>query len=218
MNIDIIRSFVRKKLEKDSTGHDYSHILRVENNATELMEDEKFTSEEVNIIIAAILLHDIIDYKVSEDIEKSHTEVINILKKSSATKEEVDEINHIINNMSFSKNLSKKKQLSKLGQIVQDADRLDAIGAIGIARTFYYGGSKGSAFYDNSQPLLESELNESIYKKGSSVINHFYEKLLKIKDLMNTEKGKFEAEKRTKFMEDFLAEFYREIPSIKNSK
>lgn len=218
MNIDIIRSFVRKKLEKDSTGHDYNHILRVENNATELMEDEKFTSEEVNIIIAAILLHDIIDYKVSEDIEKSHTEVINILKKSSATKEEVDEINHIINNMSFSKNLSEKKQLSKLGQIVQDADRLDAIGAIGIARTFYYGGSKGSAFYDNSQPLLESELNESIYKKGSSVINHFYEKLLKIKDLMNTEKGKFEAEKRTKFMEDFLAEFYREIPSIKNSK
>ena len=182
------------------------------------MEDEKFTSEEVNIIIAAILLHDIIDYKVSEDIEKSHTEVVNILKKSSATKEEVDEINHIINNMSFSKNLSEKKQLSKLGQIVQDADRLDAIGAIGIARTFYYGGSKGSAFYDNSQPLLESELNESIYKKGSSVINHFYEKLLKIKDLMNTEKGKFEAEKRTKFMEDFLAEFYREIPSIKNSK
>lgn len=211
MNVNLIREFVIEKLKNDFTGHDFAHIQRVEKNAIKLSDNMNFSKNQLDIIIASVLLHDVIDYKVTNDVEKAKKEVREILLKSNALNKEIEIIEDTINNISFSKNLSEKKELTIYGKIVQDADRLDAIGAIGIARTFYYGGSKGSPFYDETRPLSNQELNEENYKKNSSVINHFYEKLLKLKDLMNTEQGKKEAKIRTTFMENFLKQFYKEI-------
>lgn len=211
MNIELIRKFVEEKLSSDKTGHDLAHIRRVENNALRLCEEENFTDDEISIIIAAVLLHDVIDYKLVDDVEKASREVHDILIMSGANGDEIEEIEDIINNMSFSKNLIERKKLSKYGEIVQDADRLDAIGAIGIGRTFYYGGAKGHAFYDDTTPTDLVNPTEDDYKNSATVINHFYEKLLKLKDLMNTDSAKKEAEIRTEFMKKFLEQFYREI-------
>ena len=116
----------------------------------------------------------------------------------------------IIDHLSFSKNLSEKQVLSQEGQIVQDADRLDAIGAIGIARTFYYGGHVGNPMYDPELPP-RTQMDAAAYRsERSTVINHFYEKLLLLESKMNTETGRRLARKRTAFMEQFLQEFFDE--------
>lgn len=210
MNIKKIRKFMIKKLSNDKTGHDIKHIERVENNATKIIKDYDLSQSDTEIIIASILLHDIIDYKITDDIQKSTDEVIEILHKSDASNSQIDEILYIINNMSYSKNIEFKKELSLLGQIVQDADRLDAIGAIGIARTFYYGGCKSHTMYDLDNKS-NKDLTEEEYKKTSNAISHFHDKLLKLKDLMNTDAAKKEAELRHKFMLEFLDAFKREI-------
>lgn len=211
MNLDIIREFVEDKLKDEGTGHDLLHINRVEKNALKIMETINLTQEEKDIVIASVLLHDIADYKVTDKVEKELIEIDNILTIAEVNSVEEKEIKEIINNISFSKNLDSKKELSELGMIVQDADRLDAIGAIGIARTFYYGGSKGSLFYDDKTPNSIVNIDESTYKKSSTVINHFYEKLLKLESLMNTTEAKIEARKRTNFMQEFLQNFFEEI-------
>lgn len=121
-------------------------------------------------------------------------------------------------NISYSKNLSKNRELSQLGKIVQDADRLDALGAVGIARAFYYGGSKNHSLYNDTEPRPTDQLTEDNYREQRSVINHFYEKLLHLKNSMNTPLGKQTAQERTKFMEDYLIQFDQETKINESTK
>lgn len=211
MDIKKVEAYVKNKLEADKTGHDYQHIKRVVNNCKKIYENMSISDEDKNIIISAALVHDLIDYKLIDDIEKEKNKLIGLLEESNYKDSQIKEIIYIIENMSFSANIDGKKELSLLGKIVQDADRLDAIGAIGIARTFYYGGSKGHHMYDDLNKNQVRDLNKEEYLKGSTVIDHFYEKLLKIKDLMNTKEGLKIAEERHKFMEEYLDNFYREV-------
>ena len=211
MNITKIEAYVKNKLETDKTGHDYQHIKRGVNNCKKIYKNMDLSEEDKNIIISAALVHDLIDYKLVENIEKEKSKLIEVLEESDYRENQIDEIIYIIENMSFSANIDGKKELSLLGQIVQDADRLDAIGAIGIARTFYYGGSKGNHMYDDLNKDQVRDLNKEEYLKGSTVIDHFYEKLLKIKDLMNTKEGLKIAEERHSFMQEYLDNFYNEV-------
>src|SRR5699024_10806706 len=137
-------------------------------------------------------------------------------RDNDATERQIDEILYIIQNLSCSKNIDQKQNLSFLGQIVQDADRLDAIGAIGTARAFYYGGSKKHLIYDDTRPRKAEDITEENYREQNSVVNHFFEKLLILKDSMNTEKGRKVAVHRTEFMKQFLDELFDEIKDSDN--
>jgi len=205
-----IQEFAKATLEDDTTGHNWKHALRVEKNAKKISPSE-LDAEEIEIIRTACWLHDTIDDKISDSKRKSIADVANLLDDNNATDEQKREILYIIQNLSYSKNLEEKRELSHLGQIVQDADRLDALGAIGIARTFYYGGHKGNPIYDEERPRRQEELTEANYRDQTSVVNHFFEKLLLLENTMNTEPGKVEAVKRTKLMREFLETFFKEI-------
>lgn len=211
MNINAIKEFAKTTLEDDTTGHDWQHALRVEQNAQNIMPDD-LTETQTQIILAACWLHDTIDDKLAAEKRKTPGEIRTFLEQEGATAFQTEEILHIIQHLSYSKNLDSKQELSLLGQIVQDADRLDAIGAIGIARAFYFGGHKGHALYDETAPRNLEALTADNYRKETSVLNHFYEKLLLLKDTMNTEAGQREAVERTHFMKRFLDQFYKEIP------
>ena len=210
MNLVAIREFAKGVLEGDKTGHDWNHALRVEKNVHKIMPPG-LDEAELEVIRAACWLHDTIDEKLAQSRQKSVSEIEELLVKNGATLAQIDEVLDIIQNLSYSKNLETKKELSLAGQIVQDADRLDAIGAIGIGRAFYYGGSQGDAMYTDDVPRSLEKLTASNYRKGSSVLNHFYEKLLLLESQMNTEAGKFEAKKRTNFMKEYLEQLAREI-------
>ena len=210
MKLDAIKNFAQSVLGDDTTGHDWKHALRVENTAR-LLSSSDFLNDEMETILASCWLHDTIDDKLDDDKRQTVEMIEQLLLENDASADQVKEILHIIQNLSYSKNLEKKRELSVLGQIVQDADRLDAIGAIGIARTFYYGGHKKHALYDDSSPRDVADLNEETYRAESSVLNHFYEKLLLLEETMNTEAGKHEAAIRTDFMKEFLERFYKEI-------
>ncbi|HZK23406.1 MAG TPA: HD domain-containing protein [Atopostipes sp.] len=210
MNLVAIREFAKNVLEGDKTGHDWNHALRVEKNVHKIMPPG-LDEAELEVIRAACWLHDTIDKKLAQSRQKSVGEIEELLVKNGATLAQIDEVLDIIQNLSYSKNLETKKELSLAGQIVQDADRLDAIGAIGIGRAFYYGGSQGDAMYTDDVPRSLEKLTASNYRKGSSVLNHFYEKLLLLESQMNTEAGKFEAKKRTNFMKKYLEQLAREI-------
>ncbi len=210
MNLVAIREFAKNVLEGDKTGHDWNHALRVEKNVHKIMPPG-LDEAELEVIRAACWLHDTIDEKLAQSRQKSVNEIEELLVKNGATLAQIDEVLDIIQNLSYSKNLETKKELSLAGQIVQDADRLDAIGAIGIGRAFYYGGSQGDAMYTDDVPRSLEKLTASNYRKGSSVLNHFYEKLLLLENQMNTEAGKFEAKKRTNFMKEYLEQLAREI-------
>ena len=210
MDLVAIRKFAKNVLEGDKTGHDWNHALRVEKNVHKIMPPG-LDEAELEVIRAACWLHDTIDEKLAQSRQKSVSEIEELLVKNGATLAQIDEVLDIIQNLSYSKNLETKKELSLAGQIVQDADRLDAIGAIGIGRAFYYGGSQGDAMYTDDVPRSLEKLTASNYRKGSSVLNHFYEKLLLLESQMNTEAGKFEAKKRTNFMKEYLEQLAREI-------
>lgn len=206
--IEKIDSFVKEKLQNDLTGHDYAHITRVVSMSKKLMEDQ---SEKVNqfVILAAGYLHDVIDEKLVENQETAERQVANFLRELSVDDYDIAHIFDIITHMSFSDNLEHKYKLSLEGQIVQDSDRLDAIGAIGIARTFYYGGAHGHVMYDPSiKPRQDMSHDE--YRDNKTVINHFYEKLLLLKKDMNTPLAKRIAEERTEHMQTFLTKFESE--------
>lgn len=211
MNLTIIHEFMIRHLQNDATGHDVLHIDRVEKIAERIARAEGIDEYGLQIIRAAVYLHDVIDEKVTHSVEQTIDDVRHVLKSAEAHDEEIEIIMDIILNMSYSKNIEQKKTLTHLGQIVQDADRIDALGAIGIARTFYYAGSKGSAIYDATPPIPADELTESKYRQNTSAINHFYEKLLLLKDTMNTVTGKKLADERTELMKHFLTSFDAEI-------
>ncbi|WP_129045654.1 HD domain-containing protein [Companilactobacillus metriopterae] len=201
--------FIKKYMSEDPTGHDVYHSKRVAKMAKKLVNFDKLTlsEEEVKILLSASYLHDVIDDKLTESKDIRIKEVEKFLVDNHV---DVDAVMDIILNMSYSDNLKNKKKLSTIGQYVQDADRLDALGAIGIARAFAYGGHKGNLIYDPEINIKKDFDKETYRSQKSTSVNHFYEKLFKLKDLMNTNSGKKIAAKRTAFMEDFIAEFKEE--------
>ncbi|MWN90394.1 HD domain-containing protein [Gilliamella sp. Pra-s65] len=205
--IQSIRGFVKQKLANDFTGHDIAHIERVVRLAEQILQHEPKANR--FIVIVSAYLHDVIDDKVVDDVNQAITELRQYLISLALTDNEIELVFAIIENMSYRKNLSNKKTLSLEGQIVQDADRLDALGAIGIGRTFYYGGNKHNMMHDPSIPPRTS-MNEQSYKQPNTVINHFYEKLFLLKDIMNTQTAKKMAEQRHHFLVQFVAQFEKE--------
>jgi uncharacterized protein len=206
--IDNTIVFVKEKLQNAEAGHDWFHIERVYKNALRIASDEEC---DLTIVKLGALLHDIADSKFNDGDETIGPKVARAFLESQNTSEEtIVHVINIIENISFKGGNFEKKFSSKELEIVQDADRLDALGAIGIARTFNYGGFKNRQLYN---PEISPKLNMSKeeYKNSESpTLNHFYEKLLLLKDKMNTPTGKKLAEKRHQFMEHFLAQFYAE--------
>ena len=205
--IDKTKEFVKNKLYGEGSGHDWFHIERVYNLAKYIGKKEKADSF---IVEMCALLHDIDDWKFSNtnDIQTTVTE--NFLKSINIDGSSLEQIIKIIQTMSFKGGIVDSTQTTIEGKVVQDADRLDAIGAIGIARTFAYGGHKNRLIYDPDIKPMDFKSLEEVKNAENHTINHFYEKLLKLKDLMNTDTAKELAEKRHKFMENFLEEFYEE--------
>lgn len=200
--------FVKNQLTHAEGGHDWFHIERVYKNALLIAEEEDC---DLIVVKLAALLHDIADSKFHDGDELIGPKVAReFLESQNVTEDVISHVIAIIENISFKGGNFEKKFNSKELEIVQDADRLDAIGAIGIARTFNYGGFKNRAIYDpNIQPNLGMSKEE--YKNSTApTLNHFYEKLLLLKDKMNTKSGKKIAQKRHDFMVTFLAHFYAE--------
>lgn len=197
--------YVRKAMEKDGSGHDWWHIWRVRNLALKIAEQE---GGHLFLIEMAALLHDLDDWKIAGDFNFSRVE--NWLGELELQLETRIKIHRIIDEVSFKGEGVETVPSSLEAQIVQDADRLDAMGAIGIARTFAYGGSrKRLIFHPNIKPENHNDFEE--YKKNSGpTINHFYEKLLLLKGRLNTPTAKIMGDSRHRFMEIFLEEFFRE--------
>ena len=210
MDLKIIETFARQRMAQDKTGHNIQHLERVVANAQRLMAAESQPIK-TSIVLAAAWLHDIVDDKVTTNPAQARREVAELLIKAGATLPERDAILEIMDRQSFSKNLQERQSLSLEGQIVQDADRLDALGAIGIARTFYYGGSRGNDLYNDLPARDLSRLSPEDYRQNQSSLAHFDEKLLKLADLMNTASGRALAQERTAFMHQYLAQFWAEI-------
>lgn len=199
---------VKKRLGGENTGHDWWHIARVWINALRIGRAEK---ADLFIVQLAALLHDIADWKFHNgDHTKGAKIAQEILSRHGVDGKIIDHVCEIVLNISFKGAGVKNKIKTLEGKIVQDADRLDAIGAIGIARCFTYGGFAGHQIYD---PRMKSKHHKTFaaYKNNKNTsINHFYEKLLLLKDLMNTETGKKIAQERHEFMEQYLKRFFKE--------
>ncbi len=200
--------FVKQKLENAESGHDWFHIERVYKNALLIAKNENC---DPIIVELGALLHDIADSKFHDGDETIGPKTArNFLESENVDEEIIKKVVFIIENISFKGGNFDAKTPSIELEIVQDADRLDAIGAIGIARTFNYGGFKNRQIY-NPEILPNLTMTKQQYKNSDApTINHFYEKLLLLKDKMNTETGKKIAQERHKFMEIFLKQFYNE--------
>ena len=204
--LEAMKQYAKRVLDSDTSGHDWSHIERVVNTTKTIAQEE---GADLFICEAAALLHDVIDDKIVKDTAVALKELKEFLTSIELTSEQIDAIESIITRMSF-KNHKEQQELSIEGKVVQDADRLDAIGAIGIARVMCYSGSTGRPIH---RPELKprEELTPEEYRNGeSTAIMHFYEKLLKLKDLMNTKYGNELAKGRHAFLEMYLEQFYEE--------
>ena len=209
--ISLTISFVKETLDGAEGGHDWFHIERVYNNAKLIAKGE---SVDLFIVELGALLHDIADAKFHNGDETiGPKKAASFLKSLNIEEELINHIVNIIHHVSFKTSLdpnSANKFQSNELSVIQDADRLDAIGAIGIARAFNYGGFKNRSLYD---PLIAPNIDQDkeTYKNSTApTINHFYEKLLLLKDKMNTITGRKIAEKRHRFMEQYLEQFYDE--------
>jgi len=206
--ISSTEEFVKDTLADAEGGHDWWHIYRVWQSSKTIAKTEK---SDLFIVELGALLHDIADAKFNGGDETVGPLIArDFLESLEVEGSVVEHVIRIIENISFRKEFDNPGFISPELNVIQDADRLDAIGAIGIARAFSYGGFKKRAMYDpDIKPILN--MSKEKYKKSiSPTINHFYEKLLLLKDLMKTETGKRMAEKRHAYMLDYLDEFYRE--------
>jgi uncharacterized protein len=203
-------SFVKNLLQKDSTGHDWWHIYRVRSLATNICKNEGGNSF---IVELAALLHDVDDWKLIKD-SGLQSKTKTWLQSIKVNNDIIDKVEEIINQVSFKGNGVEDNTPSLEAKIVQDADRLDAIGAIGIARAFAYGGSKNRSLHDPEEKPKEIKTFEEYKLNKSSTINHFYEKLLLLKQRMKTTTGKAIAEERHLFMKKYLKQFYSEWEGI----
>lgn len=200
--------FVRKTLSKAESGHDWWHVARVWKNSQLIAKHEKV---DLLVVELAALLHDIADSKFhGGDEEKGPQIAGDFLQNLGLPEDKIQHVKQIIRNMSFKASLGKVNFHSKEMEVVQDADRLDAIGAIGIARAFTYGGFKNRVLYD---PDIAPQINQSkeAYKQSTApTINHFYEKLFLLKDRMNTASARKIAQSRHEFMQNYIAQFLDE--------
>ncbi|MBN2342119.1 MAG: HD domain-containing protein [Deltaproteobacteria bacterium] len=201
-------NFVKTTLHTDSTGHDFYHAFRVRDGALNIAKTEP--GDKVVIELAA-LLHDISDYKFNGGDERKGGRVARAFLTDAGLDEyRVDRVVEVVNTVSFRGAHAESSHLVSEAKIVQDADRLDALGAIGIARCFAFGGHRGHPIYDPMVPVkMHSSFEEYKNHEGTSV-NHFYEKLLLLKMRMNTPTGQAMAEKRHHFMQQFLDRFHTE--------
>ncbi|MGV7225959.1 MAG: HD domain-containing protein [Nitrosopumilus sp.] len=203
--LDSIKTEVEKIIDNDP-AHDFEHIMRVYKNAQKLCNTEKANEK---LVLSAALLHDIVSYPKSDkrskfsSLESSKKSKI-ILKKYDFTNEEIAVVSDAIADHSFSQN---KKPSTLEGKILQDADRLDAIGAIGIARVFATGGLLKRPFYNIDDPFCKTRKPDD----KTWTVDHFYQKLLKLESLMNTKSGKNEAKTRTRILKEYLKQLKQEI-------
>ena len=210
--VEKTKEFVKMKLEGEGSGHDWWHIVRVYNNALDIAGKENLELKTKNLKEADIfvvqlgaLLHDIADHKFGHSDDDRKDIISKFLMELGVEKEIIDHVVYIANNISFKGGKNKHKMETIEGEIVQDADRLDAIGAIGIGRTFAYGGYKKRVMY-----IPDSDLDIKDRETKEDTISHFYEKLLLLKDKMNTKTGYKKAENRHRIMEEFLENFHSE--------
>ena len=201
-----MEQYAKRVLDSDTSGHDWSHIERVVNTTKTIAKAE---GADLFICEAAALLHDVIDDKIIQDSADALKELKKFLTSIEVTPVQIEAIVSIITRMSF-KNHQEKQDLSLEGKVVQDADRLDAIGAIGIARVMCYSGSTGRPIHKPEMKPRENLTPEEYRNGESTAIMHFYEKLLKLKDLMNTKYGNELAKGRHEFLELYLKQFYAE--------
>lgn len=201
--------FVKSKLGGEGTGHDWWHAYRVWKLSVRIAKKEG--NADLFVVQLGALLHDIADWKFTGGDESVGPRIASeFLKKQGANNKTISEVRYIIKNISFKGAGVKSKMKSREGKIVQDADRLDALGAIGIARTLAYSGSRQREIYN---PDKKPEMHKTFaqYKKSkSTAINHFYEKLLLLKGLMNTKTGRTMARERDRFMREYLSKFFKE--------
>ena len=203
--LDSIKNTVKEIMDNDS-AHDFEHIMRVYKNAQKMCKKEKADEK---LVLSAALLHDIVSYPKSDKRSKmssieSAKKSKRILKKYDFSEEEIIIVSDAIRDHSFSQN---KIPSTIEGKILQDADRLDAIGAIGLARVFATGGSLKRPFYNIDDPFCKTRKPDD----KTWTVDHFYQKLLKLESLMNTKSGKMEAKKRTRVLKDFLKQLKLEI-------
>jgi uncharacterized protein len=205
--IEATQAFVYEKLHGEASGHDWWHIYRVTQLTVTIAQAE---GADLHVCVLAALLHDIADEKLNSSEAAGLQKVNDWLDQQAVDPTIKKHILAIISTMSFKGGNTGQQVMSLEGKVVQDADRLDAMGAIGIARTMAYSGFKGRPIHDpEMQPRENLTLAE--YRNGQdTAIMHFYEKLLKLKDLMNTDYGKKLAKQRHQFMETYLETFYQE--------
>ena len=203
--IDSLKNEVMEIMQND-VAHDFEHVMRVYKNAQNLCKKEKSNEK---LVLSAVLLHDIVSYQKSDKRSKNSSiqsakKSKQILKKYNLSKEEIVIITDAIRDHSFSQN---KVPDTIEGKILQDADRLDALGAIGIARVFTTGGSLNRPLYNTVDPFCENRFPDD----KTWTVDHFFKKLLKLESMMNTKSGKLEAKKRTKVLKLFLAQLKQEL-------
>ncbi|RKJ50401.1 HD domain-containing protein [Butyricicoccus sp. 1XD8-22] len=208
--MDIIKQ-LQEKVEniynQYDASHDFAHIERVIQNAEAILESEPTADRET--VLVAVLLHDVSDKKYTDNKNLEN----QLLDELPLSLEQQQQIREIIESVSFNGGNEKPAKTLE-AKIVRDADRLDAIGAIGIARTFAYGGAKGRKLYDDAEEARMEMTEEEYRSKNTASVTHFYEKLLLLKDLMTTEKGKQMAEERHAFMLSFLQQLKKEREGI----
>ncbi|WP_425483249.1 HD domain-containing protein [Lentilactobacillus kribbianus] len=207
VNLTLIKDRVQLAMKDDTTGHSFDHIQRVVNNAKMILAS--LPDANAAIVYAAAYMHDLADDKLVADPVARKVEMQELLLTAGYSEDEANAVMDIIEKLSFSANLHHHQKLTLEGQIVQDADRLDAIGAVGITRAIYYSGHHGEKIYD---PAIKprKHMTKEEYRRPGTTINHFYEKLLKLADEMNTEPAKQIAQHRNQVMKDYLAEFKAE--------
>lgn len=199
--------FIKNVFSGDSSGHDFYHTVRVYKLATQIAEHEK---ADVKTVQLAALLHDVDDIKLSPDTYSEKKNAVSFMTAGNVDRKTIEAVCKIIDSVSFVGTDSVIPETIE-GKCVQDADRLDAMGAIGIARTFAYGGNKGRAIYDPEiKPKTGMNKEEYRNNENSTSINHFYEKLLLLESMMNTSEGRRLAKRRMAVMQEFLDEFIAE--------
>lgn len=198
--------FIKAVFQNDFSGHDFFHSMRVYRTAMKIAEAEHADME---VVALAALLHDVDDRKLSPMTAEKKENAARFMRSQNVPESEIRQVCQIIDEVSF-KGTDSVRPSTPEGKCVQDADRLDALGAIGIARTFAYGGSHNRTIYDPELPPRTAMNQAQYYSSKSTSLNHFYEKLFLLEGMMNTETGKAIARKRTQYMQQFVDEFLNE--------
>lgn len=198
--------FIKEIFQNDFSGHDFFHSMRVYRTAMIIAQAEH---ADLEVVALAALLHDVDDRKLSPATAEKKENAARFMRSQNMSESEIRQVCQIIDEVSF-KGTDSVRPSTPDGKCVQDADRLDALGAIGIARTFAYGGNHNRAIYDPELPPRTAMNQAQYYSSKSTSLNHFYEKLFLLEGMMNTETGKAIARKRTQYMQQFVDEFLNE--------